>query len=166
MDPEKYEVSQEDALRCRRKTTGIVEFVCNPEIDGKKHIIKLVDVGGQRNERKKWMHCKKQVFILKQDFNGISALLFVCSLSDYDQKCYEDDETNRMMESLQLFEDNINNNVFRTSAIILFLNKQDVFSEKLKKSPLSNLFEDYKGLSVFFNTILKVEKMLLQELNL
>jgi hypothetical protein len=68
-------------------------------------------------------------------------------LSDYDQKCYEDDETNRMMESLQLFEDNINNNVFRTSAIILFLNKQDVFSEKLKKSPLSNLFEDYKGLT-------------------
>jgi guanine nucleotide-binding protein G(i) subunit alpha len=59
MDPEKYEVSQEDALRCRRKTTGIVEFVCNPEIDGKKHIIKLVDVGGQRNERKKWMHCKR-----------------------------------------------------------------------------------------------------------
>ena len=60
MNPEKYEVLQEDALRCRRKTTGIVEFVCSPEIEGKKHVIKLVDVGGQRNERKKWMHCKEK----------------------------------------------------------------------------------------------------------
>jgi hypothetical protein len=57
LKPPKYVVTDEDALRCRRKTTGIVEFNCTPDIDGVKTNIKIVDVGGQRNERKKWMNC-------------------------------------------------------------------------------------------------------------
>jgi hypothetical protein len=37
---------------------------------------RLVDVGGQRNERKKWIHC----------FEKVTAIVFVVSLNEFDQK--------------------------------------------------------------------------------
>ncbi len=51
--PPDYVPSKEDILRCRRKTTGVTEikFVYNA------YNFVMVDVGGQRNERKKWLHC-------------------------------------------------------------------------------------------------------------
>jgi hypothetical protein len=45
-----------------------------------------VDVGGQRNERRKWFNV----------FSDVDALIFVISLAEYDLKCYEDNETPRM----------------------------------------------------------------------
>jgi len=45
----KYQPNYNDILRCRVKTTGIVEVDYNIQ----KSLFKLVDVGGQRNERKK-----------------------------------------------------------------------------------------------------------------
>jgi guanine nucleotide-binding protein G(i) subunit alpha len=58
----------------------------------------MIDVGGQRCERKKWIHC----------FEGVQCIIFVTSLSEYNQKCYEDDETNRMKESLLVFDEIVN----------------------------------------------------------
>jgi guanine nucleotide-binding protein G(i) subunit alpha len=129
--PPHYMPNNEDILHCRRKTTGIVEV----KFEHEGYTFKLCDVGGQRNERKKWIHC----------FEGVSAVIFVSSLSDYDQKCYEDDVTNRMTESLDLFEETINGQVFKDTQIILFLNKTDVFKEKIKKADLSVCFPDYDG---------------------
>jgi len=40
-------------LRARSKTTGITETEF--EVDSTK--FRMVDVGGQRSERKKWIHC-------------------------------------------------------------------------------------------------------------
>jgi hypothetical protein len=48
-----YVPSKEDVLHARAPTTGIVENAF--EIDG--NAFKMFDVGGQRNERKKWVHC-------------------------------------------------------------------------------------------------------------
>ena len=62
----------------------------------------LVDVGGQQNERRKWKKC----------FADVSILIYVASLSDYDQNCYEDSKKNRMLESLEVFESTINGNFF------------------------------------------------------
>ncbi len=73
----------------------------------------------------------------------MSAVIFVASLSDYDQKCYEDDVTNRMMESLDLFDEIANGNWFKNTTIMLFLNKTDVFREKIKKTDLKVCFEEY-----------------------
>jgi GTPase SAR1 family protein len=104
-----YVPTQEDVLRSRVKTTGIVET----EFPMGDKIIKMMDVGGQRNERKKWVHC----------FEGVAAIIFVINSSEYDQNCYEDNETNRMKESLQLFEETVNSKWFVETSIILFLNK-------------------------------------------
>ncbi|KAG2389190.1 hypothetical protein C9374_014590 [Naegleria lovaniensis] len=126
-----YDPTYEDIIKCRVKTTGIVE--CSYEMDGLK--FRLVDVGGQRNERKKWIHC----------FESVTCLLFVVALSEYDQTCYEDDKTNRMQESLRIFEEIANNQYFKHTSILLFFNKKDLFLKKLEKNPISVFFPDYKG---------------------
>eukprot|EP00456_Euglypha_rotunda_P067603 TRINITY_DN5865_c0_g1_i1.p1 TRINITY_DN5865_c0_g1~~TRINITY_DN5865_c0_g1_i1.p1 ORF type:complete len:301 (+),score=54.47 TRINITY_DN5865_c0_g1_i1:86-904(+) len=81
-----YLPTEQDVLRSRVRTTGIVES--NFVIDGNH--FKMMDVGGQRNERKKWLHC----------FSGVTAVLFVAALSEYDQVLFEDEETNRMIEEI------------------------------------------------------------------
>jgi hypothetical protein len=82
---------------------------------------KIYDVGGQRNERKKWIHC----------FSEVTAVLFVAALSEYDMVLYEDQDTNRMQEALDLFEEICNSRYFKKTAMILFLNKRDLFFEKI-----------------------------------
>jgi len=126
-----YVPSEQDVLRCRVRTTGIVEneFI----IDGNH--FKMFDVGGQRNERKKWIHC----------FENVTAVLFVAAISEYDQVLYEDENTNRIIEALNLFEEICNSRWFRETSIILFLNKRDLFAEKIKKVSLSVAFPDYQG---------------------
>lgn len=50
-----------------------------------------------------------------------------------------------MHESLHLFNSICNHRYFATTSIVLFLNKKDVFSEKIKKAHLSICFPDYDG---------------------
>lgn len=126
-----YTPSVQDILRSRAKTTGIIEtefFVNNTKFT-------LVDVGGQRSERRKWMHC----------FQDVTAVIFCVAMSAYDQTLYEDETTNRTHEALKLFRDICNTKWFVDTAIILFLNKKDLFEKKIKKVPLTVCFPDYKG---------------------
>ncbi|KAL7674579.1 hypothetical protein ACOME3_000856 [Neoechinorhynchus agilis] len=52
-----YLPNEQDILRCRVKTTGIVEVnFCFRNLN-----FRLFDVGGQRSERKKWIHCFEDV---------------------------------------------------------------------------------------------------------
>lgn len=126
-----YIPTEQDVLRCRAPTTGIVEN--NFEIDGNQ--FKMVDVGGQRNERKKWIHC----------FENVTAVIFVAAISEYNQVLYEDETTNRLVESLNLFDEICNSKWFRKTSMILFLNKKDLFAEKIPKFPLADYFEEYTG---------------------
>ncbi|OMH81281.1 Guanine nucleotide-binding protein subunit alpha [Zancudomyces culisetae] len=64
---------------------------------------------------------------------------------EYDQVLIEDESSNRMHEALTLFDSICNSRWFSKTSIILFLNKIDLFKEKLPKSPLENHFPDYKG---------------------
>ena len=52
---------------------------------------------------------------------------------------------NRMMESMKLFDSICNNKWFTDTSIILFLNKKDLFEEKIKKSPLTICFPEFQG---------------------
>ncbi|XP_060537105.1 G protein alpha i subunit [Cylas formicarius] len=126
-----YIPSQQDVLRTRVKTTGIVET----HFSFKNLHFKMFDVGGQRSERKKWIHC----------FEGVTAIIFCVALSGYDLVLAEDEEMNRMVESMKLFDSICNSKWFVTSSIILFLNKKDLFTEKIVKSPLTICFPEYTG---------------------
>jgi len=99
----------------------------------------LVDVGGQRSERRKWMHC----------FQDVTAVIFFVALSGYDLKLYEDETTNRMHEALKLFKDICNTKWFSTTAVILFLNKKDIFERKIVRVPLTVCFPDYSGANTY-----------------
>ena len=130
-----YVPSQQDVLRTRVKTTGIIET----KFRYKGLLFKLFDVGGQKSERSKWIHC----------FNGVTAIIFCVALSEYDLNLYEDETTNRMQESLTLFNSICNNKWFIDTNIILFLNKKDLFSEKIRRSPLTIAFPEYKGAQTY-----------------
>lgn len=49
------------------------------------NIYRLFDVGGQRSERKKWIHC----------FEDVTAIIFCVAMSEYDQVLHEDETTVR-----------------------------------------------------------------------
>ena len=76
-----YMPTDQDILRSRVKTTGITETTFKVG----ELTYKLFDVGGQRSERKKWIHC----------FENVTALVFLVSLSEYDQMLYEDESVVR-----------------------------------------------------------------------
>ncbi|GBO34367.1 Guanine nucleotide-binding protein G(i) subunit alpha [Araneus ventricosus] len=50
-----------------------------------------------------------------------------------------------MTESIRLFDSICNNKWFVETSIILFLNKKDLFEEKISKSPLTICFPEYTG---------------------
>lgn len=128
-----YIPSEKDVMFARVRTTGIVEQEFT--VEGNK--FHVYDVGGQRNERRKWIHC----------FENVTAVLFISSLSAYDQMLYEDECTNRMQESLNLFAEVCNSRWFLDTSIILFLNKSDLFMNKIDKVSLTTCpsFSDYDG---------------------
>ena len=108
-----------DVMKARVRTSGIVEekFII------KNTDLRMYDVGGQRNERKKWIHC----------FENVTAVIFVGAISEYDQVLYEDATQNRLVEAVLLFEEIANCKWFSSTAIILFLNKRDLFEDKFAK---------------------------------
>ena len=117
--------STEDCVAVRVRTSGIVEeqFV----IEGVT--FNVFDVGGQRAERRKWIH----------SFDNVTAVIFVTAISEYDQVLFEDRNKNRLEEALELFEEICNSRWFLTVSMMLFLNKKDLFEEKFmeKKVPLN-----------------------------
>lgn len=126
-----YMPSDQDVLRSRVKSTGITET--HFQIGELRY--KVFDVGGQRSERKKWIHC----------FENVTAIIFLVAISEYDQLLYEDQNVNRMQEALTLFESICNSRWFVRTSIILFLNKIDLFKQKLPVSPMSHFFPDFSG---------------------
>jgi len=95
----------------------------------------VVDVGGQRNERKKWIHC----------FDDVRAILFIDNLAGFNQVLFEDSGKNRMHESLELFNKVTYNKIFAGTPIFLFLNKKDLFETMIKETDMSVCFPEYKG---------------------
>lgn len=128
---EDYLPTVTDVLRTRKKTSGI--FDLKFELNGLK--IHIYDVGGQRSERKKWIYC----------FDNVTSIIFCVALSEYDQTLLEEKTQNRLEESLTLFDSVVNSRWFSRCSIVLFLNKIDVFVEKLPYSPLENYFPGYSG---------------------
>lgn len=75
----------------------------------------------------------------------MTSIIFCVALSEYDQVLLEESGQNRMQESLVLFESVINSRWFLRTSVILFLNKIDLFKQKLPKIPLVQYFPEYTG---------------------
>jgi len=128
---EPYIPTEDDVLRSRVRTTGIQEA----EFKFEELQLRMLDVGGQRSERRKWIHC----------FDSVTAVMFCVSLSEYDQVLREDGSQNRMRESLLLFDEVSNSHWFKKTAFILFLNKIDLFKEKIERVDLTPCWPNYTG---------------------
>lgn len=127
---------------------------------------RMVDVGGQRSERRKWIHC----------FENVTSIMFLVALSEYDQVLVESDNEvrppvlglpgaralggmraspafilmfgppqNRMEESKALFRTIITYPWFQNSSVILFLNKKDLLEDKILYSHLVDYFPEFDG---------------------
>mmetsp|Transcript_2003 Transcript_2003/g.2317 ORF Transcript_2003/g.2317 Transcript_2003/m.2317 type:complete len:380 (+) Transcript_2003:332-1471(+) len=117
-----YFPTTEDYLLNRVRSTGMTNtklIIKNVEFD-------IMDVGGQRSERRKWIQC----------FDNVTAIIFVAAISEYDQTLFEDSETDRIAEAITLFKRVLNYKIFKEHPIILFLNKNDLFEKKLFSVPL------------------------------
>lgn len=135
-----YLPTEDDWLRVRVRTSGVVKEVF--KLDGIE--FQIWDVGGQRNERRKWIHV----------FDNVQALIFFGAINEYDQKLFENNRVNRIHEALELFETVANDEVFEDAGLILFLNKSDLYADKLnkaaikyvdEKNPENSRFTDFKG---------------------
>jgi GTPase SAR1 family protein len=123
--------TDEDMVMTRVRTTGIVvtEFSEGPIT------YSMVDVGGQRSERRKWINC----------FDDVKAVIFLVGLSGYNQVMFEDSSYNRMQESMELFSEVTKKDIFRDTPIFLFLNKKDLFEDMVKKKniDIKTCFPEY-----------------------
>ncbi|XP_046375270.1 guanine nucleotide-binding protein G(s) subunit alpha [Haliotis rubra] len=126
-----YTPTEQDILRCRVLTSGIFETKFTVD----KVNFHMFDVGGQRDERRKWIQC----------FNDVTAIIFVTACSGYNLVLREDPSQNRLRESLELFRSIWNNRWLRTISVILFLNKQDLLADKVRagKSKIEDYFTEF-----------------------
>lgn len=130
MSPD-YLPTQQDILRVRIPTSGIIEYPFEIGND----LFRIVDVGGQRSERRKWIHC----------FENVTSIIFIVAISEYDQHLAEDDNCNRLEESRNLFKTIATLSWFDKSSMMLFMNKNDIFEEKIMHFHLKNYFQEYNG---------------------
>jgi len=127
-----YIPDDQDILRCRVMTEQITEI----KFKVKEANFHMFDVGGQRDQRRKWIQC----------FNDATAVVFVTSLSGYNLTLKEDPSKNRLKESLDLFTQIWENRFLNEVSVILFLNKVDLLQEKIEanKHKLEDYFPSFK----------------------
>ncbi|KAJ7210139.1 heterotrimeric G protein alpha subunit 4 [Mycena pura] len=121
-----YVPTSEDILHTRERTTGIMEMT----IKLLEHEILLIDVSGQRSERRKWTHC----------FQDVTSILFFVNLSWYDQCLFEDRNVNRMQDAMTIWDSICNSPWLKQTSIILVLTEYDIFQEKIKRSEIRTFF--------------------------
>ena len=141
---EDYVPNETDIINVRYRTTGTINHcvygclytyqihltysgVIEKRFEINNAKFHIFDVGGQKSERKKWINC----------FNEVKAVIFVISLSCFNEMMYEDLNKNCMVDSLELFASTINNKHFTDTHIILFLNKKDLFATKIAQVPIT-----------------------------
>mmetsp|Transcript_28049 Transcript_28049/g.44494 ORF Transcript_28049/g.44494 Transcript_28049/m.44494 type:complete len:380 (-) Transcript_28049:189-1328(-) len=132
-----YTPDFEDYLRIRTRSTGFNMEKVTANIDNfGEYMFEFTDVGGQRSERKKWM---------KIVADQIQAVLYVVAIAEYDMKCFEDNNTNRLVEALNLFKEIVGGErkFFHNKSVLVFFNKYDLFKEKIKTVPITEAFPDF-----------------------
>jgi len=120
-----YVPSDDDVLRARLKTIGVSEYIFDMEASaGKQSAMtwKIYDVGGTRSQRSAWVPF----------FDNVNAIIFLAPISAFDQTLVEDRSANRLEDSVFLWKSICANKVLAGVDLILFLNKCDILSQKLR----------------------------------
>jgi len=127
---EDYEPTSEDVIRAKLRTTGVTEvrFVIE------NHEFNLIDIGGQRSERRKWLHC----------FEAVHIIIYMIAINEYDMVLDEDGITNRFEEALKLFQLLTSTQWLRQIPCVLIMNKTDLFKDEIVNRPLEDNFPDYR----------------------
>ncbi|KAF7308116.1 Heterotrimeric G-protein alpha subunit 4 [Mycena kentingensis (nom. inval.)] len=130
----------QDIVHTRARTVGITETtfkLAAAQIQGaeRNREVLMVDVGGQKSERRKWIHC----------FQDVTSILFLVSLSGYDQVMVEDKSANQMQDAMTIFDSIVHSVWFKQTSIIVFLNKNDLYEKKIKTSHIRTYFPEYDG---------------------
>jgi guanine nucleotide-binding protein subunit alpha len=113
--------TQQDVCKAWVRTTGIHQKVLRVrDVE-----ISLYDVGGQRSERKKWIHC----------FDNVSVLMFVVDVTGYSKTMLEDNDNPGHDEQLMLFESIANSHWFTNSSMVLVMTKVDLLDDVLQRRP-------------------------------
>ncbi|XP_062303795.1 guanine nucleotide-binding protein G(o) subunit alpha-like isoform X2 [Osmerus eperlanus] len=115
-----YIPTEMDVLKVRVRTCGIIET----QFQVNRMVFRMYDLGSQTTQRRKWLSC----------FDNVQIVLFVVALSSYDKTMIEDPAMNRLQESIELFTSICANRVFSSTSLILFMNKMDIFQEKIQYS--------------------------------
>lgn len=127
-----YQPSFDDILRVSNNVNNVVDL----EFKSENNILVVIsDLSIKKLERPNWINT----------FTQYTFIAFCVSLSDYDQFDDEKKIKNRMEKSIDLFNLVVNSKWFSSTSILLFLNKIDIFTEKLIYSSMKLFFPDYEG---------------------
>ena len=144
-----YVPTRQDMILSRRRTTGITEHTYMVD----DVAFTIIDVGGQRSERRKWV----------QFFADVHCIVFFVSVIGFCKVLFEDRNTFQMKESLELFSSTfrvpapqtgprVDNDwqdyVFETTPIHVVFNKVDMLDDCLSKYQLNACFPSYQGQNV------------------
>jgi len=94
----------------------------------------VIDVGGQRGERRKWMNTLTDAL----------GLIFTFGLSEYAQVLYEDPDTIRMQESMDLFDKWANHQDFSRKPIVVAFTKKDIYQKNFDLEKFKAFFTDFE----------------------
>ncbi|XP_013396545.1 guanine nucleotide-binding protein G(o) subunit alpha isoform X1 [Lingula anatina] len=120
-----------DILFLRKPTVGVQEMCLT--INSLNY--RVIDVAGQKSQRNKWIHF----------FEGVTAVIFFVSLSGFNEMLEEDSTMNNLRDSLQTFQEMTHNQYLTKTDVMLFLNKHDLFMEKMKRFRLAETFPEFRG---------------------
>jgi guanine nucleotide-binding protein G(i) subunit alpha len=82
-------------------------------------------------------------YFVPHSFDSVTAVIFVVAMDSYDLALFEDPSVNCIQESRRIFDDIVNSKWFQGTNVVLFLNKHDLFEEKIKTVDLKVCFKDY-----------------------
>jgi len=105
-------------LRVRMHTTGFARH----DVSLDNNTFSVIDVGGMRCERRKW----------ETKLKDADAIFFVAALTDWSQSLFEDESSNRMTDSLQVFAELAKNPTVADCPICLFLTKVDMLPSRIQ----------------------------------
>eukprot|EP01130_Rhizamoeba_saxonica_P009198 TRINITY_DN3740_c0_g2_i1.p1 TRINITY_DN3740_c0_g2~~TRINITY_DN3740_c0_g2_i1.p1 ORF type:complete len:360 (-),score=81.11 TRINITY_DN3740_c0_g2_i1:53-1132(-) len=134
-----YIPNDQDIVRARQRTTGA--YSTRFKID--KSFWEFIDVGGQVPERSKW---------IKIVWEGVHSIIYVSALDEFNTNSSEQKGLTKMQISIEVWQAIVNDPENWGNSVVLFLNKTDLFEQKLQSERgFSDFIEKYPNYEEYVN---------------